>query len=162
MGNVRPFPVLASFEITDKWRDAPSGGIPAPAPDDVSLGNHTVLLVGYDDSRAEFKFQNSWGEDWGDGGFGTVGYETFEATCWEAWVWDFIGARDDTPKEPAGFRRGDWGLRDHAGGMFHCRNLLIPTMSASRGRSQSSDPKLWRSRNFLFVQDFGGMGTVSV
>jgi GNAT superfamily N-acetyltransferase len=126
MGNVRPFPVLASFEITDKWRDAPSGTIPTAAPNDVSLGNHTVLLVGYDDSRAEFTFQNSWGEDWGDGGYGTIGYETFEATCWEAWVWDFIGARDATPQTRVGFKRGDWGLRDHAGGMFHCREFIDP------------------------------------
>jgi GNAT superfamily N-acetyltransferase len=126
MADIRPLPVLASLEITDKWRDAPNGSIPAPAPRDVPIGNHTVLLVGYDDTRVEFRFQNSWGEDWGDAGFGTIGYDTFETTCSEAWVWDFIGARDNTPKEIPGYMRFDWGLRDHAGGMFHCREFIDP------------------------------------
>lgn len=37
--------------------------------------SHAVLLVGYDDSKKQFTFLNSWGGSWGDGGFGYLPYE---------------------------------------------------------------------------------------
>jgi GNAT superfamily N-acetyltransferase len=39
---------------------------------------------------------------------------------------DFIGARDGTTQEIPGFMRFDWVLRDHADGMFHCREFIDP------------------------------------
>jgi C1A family cysteine protease len=39
------------------------------------LGGHAILLVGYDDKTKVFKFQNSWGEEWGDKGYGYIPYE---------------------------------------------------------------------------------------
>jgi hypothetical protein len=36
---------------------------------------HTCLVVGYDDARELLIFQNSWGTDWGDRGFGYLPYE---------------------------------------------------------------------------------------
>jgi C1A family cysteine protease len=38
------------------------------------LGAHCIILVGYDDNSSYFKFQNSWGEQWGDKGFGYIPY----------------------------------------------------------------------------------------
>jgi len=90
MGAERPLPILVSLDITDKWGYAPDGRVPVPEPDDVFIGSHSVLLVGYDDSSAGFKFQNSWGAEWGDNGFGHIGYETFEATWCEGWVSDYV------------------------------------------------------------------------
>ena len=58
-------PVLASFEITDNWFTAPHGAIPAPSAEDRYVAAHSVLLVGYDDSKGHFKFMNSWGAEWG-------------------------------------------------------------------------------------------------
>ncbi|MCX8480832.1 MAG: C1 family peptidase, partial [Sediminibacterium sp.] len=37
-------------------------------------GGHAMVIVGYDDSKNAFKFANSWGEDWGDKGYGWVDY----------------------------------------------------------------------------------------
>jgi hypothetical protein len=39
-----------------------------------TVGAHAVLLVGYrdDPTGTVFKFRNSWGAGWGDGGYGTV------------------------------------------------------------------------------------------
>jgi hypothetical protein len=41
----------------------------------IADGRHAICLVGYDDSKQAFKFLNSWGPDWGIGGFGYVSYE---------------------------------------------------------------------------------------
>ena len=40
-------------------------------------GGHAMVLIGYDDRRGAFKILNSWGEDWGDKGFGWISYELF-------------------------------------------------------------------------------------
>jgi C1A family cysteine protease len=37
-----------------------------------TIGGHAICLVGYDQKLAEFKFANSWGNDWGVKGFGTI------------------------------------------------------------------------------------------
>jgi C1A family cysteine protease len=38
------------------------------------LGGHAILLIGYDDVKQIFKFQNSWGVGWGDKGYGYIPY----------------------------------------------------------------------------------------
>lgn len=39
---------------------------------------HAILLVGYDDQKKLFLFKNSWGEKWGQEGYGTIGYDYIE------------------------------------------------------------------------------------
>jgi hypothetical protein len=41
-------------------------------------GGHCMVIVGYDDSKAAYKVMNSWGSDWGDGGFCWISYDTFQ------------------------------------------------------------------------------------
>jgi hypothetical protein len=53
------------------------GGIYDPPHSDCwGWPNHTILLVGYGFDEAEQKeywiFLNSWGTDWGDGGYGKM------------------------------------------------------------------------------------------
>lgn len=50
-----------------------SGGM-IPIPTGKATGGHAVLFVGYDDTRQCFKFKNSWGENWGDNGYGYLPY----------------------------------------------------------------------------------------
>ncbi|MCL2083114.1 MAG: C1 family peptidase [Oscillospiraceae bacterium] len=40
-----------------------------------SRGGHGVTLVGYDELKGAFKFINSWGTNWGLGGYGWASYE---------------------------------------------------------------------------------------
>jgi C1A family cysteine protease len=47
--------------------------------------NHAVLAVGYDDKTELLKFQNSWGERWGQGGYGYLPYRYFETRLLDAW-----------------------------------------------------------------------------
>ncbi len=41
-------------------------------------GGHAMLVVGYDDERRAFRVLNSWGPDWGDGGFFWLTYDYFD------------------------------------------------------------------------------------
>jgi C1A family cysteine protease len=43
-----------------------------PIPDgSLARGSHAICVVGYDDNSSWFKFKNSWGEEWGDKGYGS-------------------------------------------------------------------------------------------
>lgn len=41
----------------------------------IGCGGHAVLIVGYDDVQKVFMFKNSWGEEWGQGGYGFVTFD---------------------------------------------------------------------------------------
>lgn len=61
-----------------------------------SRGAHAVVIVGYDDRRQAFKIANSWGTDWGIGGYGWIDYDASESLIWMAYVTrDVVAAPDD-------------------------------------------------------------------
>jgi hypothetical protein len=51
-------------------------------------GGHAVALVGYDDNKGggAFKIINSWGANWGDGGYGWISYGAFQQMAREGYV----------------------------------------------------------------------------
>jgi C1A family cysteine protease len=76
------FPVYSSVGM--------GADIPLPSDNDRQLGGHAVLAVGYDDhhrgqNQGSFLFRNSWGQLWGDGGYGYLPYEYVE----RQWALDF-------------------------------------------------------------------------
>ncbi len=71
-------PVIVGFTVyTSFFRIGADGFMPVPAPDERVEGGHAVLVVGYKRMRAPWEkyyydyaiILNSWGEDWGDGGY---------------------------------------------------------------------------------------------
>lgn len=58
-----------------------------------ALGGHAFALVGY--NEAGFLVQNSWGTEWGKGGFATLPYEDWLDSAYDAWV-----ARPGVPRTP--------------------------------------------------------------
>lgn len=56
-----------------------------PGPSDPVLGGHAVMAVGYDDNRkigsakGALMIRNSWGESWGENGYGWLPYRYVEA-----------------------------------------------------------------------------------
>jgi C1A family cysteine protease len=70
------FPVYSSMSS--------DGDVPFPTYADNLEGGHAVLAVGYDDDYpiggdvGAIIFQNSWGEDWGFGGYGFIPYRYFD------------------------------------------------------------------------------------
>lgn len=65
------FTVYQSFESP---RVSRTGQISLPSPIESPLGGHAALAVGYDDIRQNFTLMNSWGEKWGERGFGYLPY----------------------------------------------------------------------------------------
>jgi C1A family cysteine protease len=67
------FTVYSSFESEEVKR---TGVMPMPdiANEDL-MGGHAVLAVGYDDAEQRFLIRNSWGDDWGQGGYFTMPYQ---------------------------------------------------------------------------------------
>jgi C1A family cysteine protease len=77
------FTVYSSISQADE-----TGAIPFPAPGEKVAGGHAVAAVGYDDEKAiknassgaaatkgALLIRNSWGKEWGDGGYGWLPYE---------------------------------------------------------------------------------------
>ena len=65
------FTVYTSFE---SHRVAKTGRVSMPARREKEIGGHAVLAVGYDHPRRRFIVRNSWGTDWGLGGYFTMPY----------------------------------------------------------------------------------------
>ena len=74
-------PVMFGFTVYDSIRSAVDGKIPYPVRGESVLGGHAVLAVGYDDTLTigdkvgAFLIRNSWGEVWGEKGYGWLPYE---------------------------------------------------------------------------------------
>lgn len=66
---VRVYPSMISHKVRE------TGKIPIPKESEHVIGGHALTLVGYDDATESFKFVNSWGKQWGDGGFGYLTYD---------------------------------------------------------------------------------------
>jgi len=67
---------------------ATTGILHRPSKDDQVVGGHAVVLVGYDDARGAFKVRNSWGKDWGLGGYFWMDYDYVadKSLCNDFWV----------------------------------------------------------------------------
>jgi C1A family cysteine protease len=65
---------VAVYESFETEKVTKSGNVPLPKKDERLLGGHAILAVGYDDKKEIFIFRNSWGESWGDKGYGQLPY----------------------------------------------------------------------------------------
>lgn len=82
------YPVTAGVAVFNSFYNDPMGNIPHPGTNEYMEGGHAILLVGYDDTTQRFIFRNSWGEEWGDKGYGTIPYSYVghPDLCDDLWV----------------------------------------------------------------------------
>lgn len=81
-------PFLAGIDVYDSWftkKVNKTGLIPMPKRKDIYQGGHAICIIGYDDSGKLFKFKNSWGNGWGDKGYGYLPYGYMKQYCVDAW-----------------------------------------------------------------------------
>lgn len=71
------FPIVVGITVYESFEGddvAKTGIVPMPAADETALGGHAVMAVGYDEASQRFLVRNSWGTDWGMGGYFTIPY----------------------------------------------------------------------------------------
>ena len=82
--SIRCYPDFDDISESNETYDVINSG-------DTSRGGHAICLIGYDDVNSRFKFMNSWGTDWGLGGYGYISYEMFEdSRNSNGWGYTFI------------------------------------------------------------------------
>lgn len=70
-------PMVFGFTVYDAFEGdevAKTGVLNLPTANESMVGGHAVVAVGYDDSTQRFLVRNSWGPDWGQGGYFTMPY----------------------------------------------------------------------------------------
>ncbi len=73
------FPLVFGFSVPDSIDRAEYTGIvPYPTGHEGFIGGHAVMACGYSDKTKMLLFQNSWGEGWGEKGFGYLPYAYVE------------------------------------------------------------------------------------
>lgn len=79
------FTVYDSFESDEVAR---TGKVPMPTKTNKVVGGHAVLAVGYDDATHCVIVRNSWGNQWGDGGYFYMPYDYISNTnlCDDMWM----------------------------------------------------------------------------
>jgi C1A family cysteine protease len=84
------FAVYESFENIDVAR---TGIVPVPGKDERMVGGHAVLVAGYDNAGGAFLVRNSWGPDWGEGGYCWMPYAylTSADLAADAWQINYVG-----------------------------------------------------------------------
>lgn len=83
-------PVVVCIEIFYEFNDVTKENpyVKLPNTFTYSLGNHAILLIGYDDSINCFLMKNSYGNDWGDNGYGFIPYDYITEYACERWCFE--------------------------------------------------------------------------
>ena len=78
-------PILTRLDVDKTWRNAPytKGKLEKYDKGNSNYGGHAVCLVGYNGKH--FIVRNSWGTDWGDGGFAYASNEYAKKAFTEAY-----------------------------------------------------------------------------
>jgi len=77
---------IVVYEGIESQAAAETGVIPLPTIEQQPLGGHAVCLTGYDSTKELFEFRNSWGPDWGDGGYGWLPFQYLLQYLESVWV----------------------------------------------------------------------------
>lgn len=85
------YPVSVSLALCESFAQASLDGyVPMPSKEEIEAreqtpedekprhSHHAMVAVGYSDKLRRFILRNSWGEDWGEGGYCYVPYEYFD------------------------------------------------------------------------------------
>jgi len=90
------------------------------------IGSHAVCLTGCSDAEEMFRFVNSWGEDWGEAGFGKLPYEYFDRWMLDVYV---VDSRPFELPLTTAVPIADlkWGGHDFAERPFHVHELRDTT-----------------------------------
>lgn len=78
--------VVIGFELWQGFYEAHGGALGTPAAGELLGDLHAVAAVGFDDDAHELLVRNSWGDTWGDGGYGRLPYPALAIVCRGVWT----------------------------------------------------------------------------
>jgi C1A family cysteine protease len=80
-------PVVIGVGCYEEIFNPQEGGyVPMPKNPQYCYGGHAILACGYNRKKKRVLFKNSWGTNWGDGGYGWFDYKYLQNYCWDAWA----------------------------------------------------------------------------
>jgi hypothetical protein len=132
------------FGLKGPWRSHEYKGLNSTFS---TAGGHYMVIIGYDDTVGKFLAQNSWGKEWGDGGFCGLPYWIVDEMFFEAWlIRDFDGYR--VPETP--------GIKLEVLNKFVCQARLVPEpQEIGKEANIWVGAKLTDGRIFVKVGDTG-------
>ncbi len=83
------YPFVFGFAVYESFEGAQvkkTGIVNMPLKNESMIGGHAVLAVGLDQSKKRFLVRNSWGADWGMGGYFTIPFEYLETMADDFWT----------------------------------------------------------------------------
>ena len=83
------FPFVFGFTVYESFETlkvAKTGIVPMPKKTEKVLGGHAVMAAGYDQEKKRFLVRNSWGPEWGQGGYFTIPYAYLESLADDFWT----------------------------------------------------------------------------
>lgn len=69
------YPIIFGVQIYESFENPRKGKITMPRSNEECLGGHAMCCVGYSDPDQVFIVRNSWGEQWGNGGYCYIPYD---------------------------------------------------------------------------------------
>lgn len=82
------FPLCFGISVYESFESdevAKTGIVPMPGKNERMLGGHALLMVGFDQSKEQFIFRNSWGM-WGDKGYGYLPFDYVRTLADDLWT----------------------------------------------------------------------------
>lgn len=70
---IEGFPIIFGIAVYESFESEEvdkTGMVPMPKENEKLIGGHAILCVGFDEDRGVVYFRNSWGEEWGENGYG--------------------------------------------------------------------------------------------
>jgi len=124
------FTVYSSFESEEV---AKTGRMPTPEADDKPMGGHAVLCVGFDDAQQCFIVRNSWGAEWGMGGYFYMPYDFLldADSASDFWIIETISHAPPSPEHSA-----------YADAFPELPQYCSPTSMPGTAEGAASDPEV--------------------
>ena len=75
---IEGFPFVCGIDVYESFESKEAlttGVIPMPQKGEKLLGGHAITFVSFDDTKQRFGFRNSWGETFGEKGYGYLPYD---------------------------------------------------------------------------------------
>jgi C1A family cysteine protease len=91
-------PVVFGMAVYDSFMDVGyfNPVVPMPVGNEVSIGGHAMCMVGYNLSTQQFLAKNSFGDNWGVGGYCWMPFNYIRADVYDVWTFDLSDQTSNT------------------------------------------------------------------